>query len=221
MSFSHRIRTRLIGRVALGLAVAAVAAPSALAIGPAPPPQQNTGSAGTSAYGELHQFPNAGLVQAGGGLNQSPDAVFVPAIPAVAVDAAAPSVNPDPLPSPGIVPTPGFDAPSVKPDPLPSPGIVPTPSIVPALPAYSVDGPRTGPATNLPTFPVDAPRTGPASVTQAPVGGGRYGRPDLAPNTGSSDVEIAWPEVGAGLGIGIAVALGIAALGFGMTRRRG
>jgi hypothetical protein len=192
MSFSHRIRMRLIRRVALGLAVAAVVAPSALAIDPALLPQQ---SPETSAYGELHQFPNAGLDQA------NPGPAFVRAIPAVAVDIAARSINAEPLPSMGIVPTPG---------------------IVPALPAYSVDGPRTGPATNLPVFSVDAPRSGPANVTETPlVIGSRFGRPDLAPNTGSSDVEIAWPEVGTGLGIGIAVALGIAALGMGMTRRRG
>jgi hypothetical protein len=173
MSFSHRIRMRLIRRAALGLAVAAVAAPSAMAIDPALLPQQDSGS----AYGELHQFPNAGVVKAG----SAPRAeVFVRAIPTAAIGGPAAS-----------------------------------------LPAFSVDGPRTGPATSLPAFSIDAPRTGPANVAEAPVVGGRFGRPDLAPSTGSSDVEIAWPEVGAGLGIGIAVALGLAALGIGMTRRRG
>lgn len=35
MSFSHRIRRRFVRRVALGLAVAAVVAPTAAAVGPA------------------------------------------------------------------------------------------------------------------------------------------------------------------------------------------
>jgi hypothetical protein len=183
MSFSHRIRMRLIRRMALSFAVAAVVTPSAMALDPALLPQQDAGAA--SAYGELHQFPNAGLVQAYGELHQFPNA--------------------------GVV------QPSVRAIP-----VLPVGGSATGLPTYSVDGPRTGPATSLPTFSVDGPRSGPANVTETPlVIGSRFGRPDLAPNTGSSDVEIAWPEVGTGLGIGIAVALGIAALGMGMTRRRG
>lgn len=64
MTFSHRIRIRLIRRVALGLAVAAVVAPSAQAISmPAPELYQHAGpvlGAG-QAYGELFQFTGAGL----------------------------------------------------------------------------------------------------------------------------------------------------------------
>jgi hypothetical protein len=179
---------RLIRRVALGFAVAAVVAPSALALDPALLPEQGAGS----AYGELHQFPNAGLVLPNAGL----------------VQAAYGELHQ--FPNAGVV------QPAVRAIPATSVG-----NPAASLPTYSVDAPRTGPATSLPTFSVDAPRTGPANATEAPVVGSRYGRPDLAPSTGSSDVEIAWPEVGAGLGIGIAVALGLGALGFAMTRRRG
>ena len=60
MSFSYRIRRKLIRGVALGFAVAVVAAPSALAMGPGPM-YHGAGLSGSSAYGALHQFPNAGL----------------------------------------------------------------------------------------------------------------------------------------------------------------
>jgi hypothetical protein len=159
MSFSYRIRRKLIRRVALGLAVAAVAAPSALAAEPGPLYQHpGAGLAAASAYGALHQFPDAGLRT--------------------------------------------------------SIGIGPQVHVVP----------RAGIVTgNLPAHSVDGPRSGPANVKETPVLiGGRFGRPDLAPNTGTaSNVEVAWPELGVGLGIGAVVALGLAALGFGMTRRRG
>jgi hypothetical protein len=160
MSFSYRIRRKLIRGVALGFAAAAVAAPSALAVGPEPLYQHHgAGLAAASAYGALHQFPNAGL---------------------------------------GIT----------------NVGVGPQAHLAP----------RAGIVTdNLPAFSIDGPRSGPANVTESPVlFGGRFGRPDLAPNTGApSDFEVAWPELGTGLGIGAVVALGLAALGFGMTRRRG
>jgi hypothetical protein len=155
MSFSYRIRRKLIRGVALGFAVAVVAAPSALAMGPGPM-YHGAGLSGGSAYGPLHQFPNAGLAvaQAYGPLHQFPRA--------------------------GIT------------------------------------------AGNPPVFSVDGPRTGPANVTESPVLiGGRFGRPDLAPNTSPSHVDVAWRELGIGLGIGVAVALALAAIGLGMTPRRG
>ena len=162
MSFSYRIRSKLVRRVALGLAVAVVAAPSALAVGPEPLYQHHgAGLATASAYGALHQFPNAGL------------------------------------------------------GPQTSIGVGPGPQTQLA--------PRAGILTgNLPAFPVDSPRTGPANVTESPVLiGGRFGRPDLAPNTSPSHVDMAWRELGIGLGIGVAVALALAAIGLGMTPRRG
>ena len=75
MSFSYRIRRKLIRGVALGFAVAAVAAPSALAMGPGPM-YHGAGLSGGSAYGPLHQFPNAGLAvaRAYGPLHQFPRA---------------------------------------------------------------------------------------------------------------------------------------------------
>jgi hypothetical protein len=159
MSFSYRIRRKLIRRVALGLTVAAVAAPSALAVGPGPLYQHpGAGLAAASAYGALHQFPGAGL-----------------------------RTNIGIGPQGHVVPRAGI--------------------VTGNLPAHSVDGPRTGPAS-VPTTGV--------------LIGGRFGRPDLAPNTGpASNVDVAWTELGVGLGIGGVVALGLAAFGFGMTRRRG
>jgi|RhiMetdeSRZDD1v2_1073273.scaffolds.fasta_scaffold09179_12 hypothetical protein len=172
MSFSYRIRRKLIRRVALGLAVAAVAAPSALATEPM---YHGAGLSGGTAYGALHQFPDAGLAAASayGALHQFPNAGLRTNI-----------------------------------------GIGPQVHVTP----------RAGIVTgNLPAHSVDGPRSGPANVTETPVLiGGRFGRPDLAPNTGTaSNVEVAWPELGVGLGIGTVVALGLAALAFGMTRRRG
>ncbi len=162
MSFSYRIRRKLIRGVALGFAVAAVAAPSALAVGPGPLYQHDgAGLATAAAYGALHQFPNAGLT------------------PQTSVNV----------------------------------GLGPQTNLVP----------RAGIVTgNLPVFSIDGPRTGPASVTESPVLiGGRFGRPDLAPNTSPSHVDVAWRELGIGLGIGVAVALALAAIGLGMTPRRG
>jgi hypothetical protein len=158
MSFSYRIRRKLIRRAALGFAVAAVVAPSALATGPM---YHGAGLSGGSAYGALHQFPNAGL---------GPQ-TFI-----------------------GV-------------------GLGPQTHLVPRA------GILTG---NLPAFSVDGPRTGPANVTESPVLiGGRFGRPDLVPNTSPSHVDVAWRELGIGLGIGVAVALALAAIGLGMTPRRG
>jgi hypothetical protein len=156
MSFSYRIRRKLMGGVALGFAAAAVAAPSALATGPM---YHGAGLSGSSAYGALHQAPNAGL-QTSIGVGLGPQTQLVPRV--------------------GIL---------------------------------------TG---NLPAVSFDGPRTGPANVTESPVLiGGRFGRPDLAPNTGPSHVDVAWRELGIGLGIGVAVALALAAIGLGMTPQRG
>ena len=95
------------------------------------------------------------------------------------------------------------------------------------LPQHSVDGPRTGPATNLPTFSIDAPRTAPDAIVRPaePVvsfanRGGRVpvGQP-VATTTGDG-TDMAWPETAVGIGIGIAAALALAAA-LGMSRRRG
>jgi hypothetical protein len=177
MSFSHRIRTRLIRRVALGLAVAAVAAPVAQA-----------------AYEPLYQLHNAGFELA------RPDDRAVRPSTGIAGAIARPDdravratfANPSTIELPAI---------EVGPD-----GFLVPKSGTGALPAHSVDGPRSGPA----------------NVTETPFVGGRFGRPHVAPQTGTSSTELAWPETAAGIGIGIgvAVAFGLAALGAAGMRRR-
>jgi hypothetical protein len=129
MSSHRQFRRSPMRRVALGLAVAAIVAPSAQAMGPGGNPFGGDATAEESSavvpavgqpYGELGQFPGAGLATASsyGELHQFPGA--------------------------GLGPT-HIDIRNVRPTILGSP----------VLPSYSVDGPRTAPdAVVRPAEPV-------------------------------------------------------------------
>lgn len=203
MSSSHRIRMRRIRRIGLGLAVAAALAPSALASAdPAHMPCAPTcPSFGAHAGVEL-TLPDDRAVRPG---------------TIVVEEATRPD---DRAVRPTIVSRPSaavVEAESWKDIYRPS-----------ELPQYSVDGPRTGPATNLPTFSIDAPRTAPDAVVRPAEPlvsfanrGGRVpvGQP-VAITTGDG-TDMAWPETAVGIGIGLAAALALAAAALGMSRRRG
>jgi hypothetical protein len=209
---SHRIRTRSIRRIGLGLAVAAALTPSALAsLDPSNMPCAPTCpsfESAVAAYGELQQFPGAGVE-----LALPDDRAIRPTIiggPSAAV-VEAEGWKGVYRPSAAVVEAEGWK------------GIY-RPS---ELPQHSVDGPRTGPATNLPTFSIDAPRTAPDAIVRPaePVvsfanRGGRVpvGQP-VGTRTGDG-TDMAWPETAVGIGIGLAAALALAAA-LGMTRRRG
>ena len=211
---SHRIPMRRIRRIGLGLAVAAALTPSALASldpssMPCAPTCPSFESAG-DAYGELQQFPGAGIE-----LTLPDDRAVRPGI-TVVDETARPddrAIRPTIVsgPSAAVVEAEGWK------------GIY-EPS---ELPQHSVDGPRTGPATNLPTFSIDAPRTAPDAAfrpAEPPLAfgnrGGRIpvGQP-VAITTGDG-ADMAWPETAVGVGIGIGAALALAAA-LGMSRRRG
>jgi hypothetical protein len=148
MSFSNRFRRRLIRRLALGLAVAAVLAPAAQA---------------------------------------SLDPGGMPCTPACSwLESAGADVRP-----------------TVPDDRAVRPTIVSGPS---AAGQYSVDGPRSGPVTNLPTFSTDAPRTAPDAIV----------KPVAVPVAGSG---FDWSDAGVGIGIAFGVALLGAALLTGGRRR--
>jgi hypothetical protein len=126
------------------------------------------------AYGELHQFPNAGIE-----LALPDDRAVRPTIVSG--------------PSAAVV-----EAGNWRAIYAPSGGLA----------QHSVDGPRSGPATDLPTFSVDAPRTAPDAVA----------KPVAVP---VADSGFDWSDAA----VGIAIAFGaIALLGAAFLmggRRRG
>jgi hypothetical protein len=191
MSFSHRIRRRLIRRIALGLALAATLTPTALG----------------QAYGELFQVQGAGLpAPAYGELYQNH---------AAGIELALPD---DRATRPTIVS--GPSAAAVEAESWKAVAPRPTAAQIEAgnwnaiyarpgeLPQYSIDGPRTGPATNLPAFPIDAPRTAPDAVVQ----------PVATPVAGTG---FDWSDAAIGIAIGLGVALLLVAALVAGSRRRG
>jgi hypothetical protein len=195
MSFSNRNRRKRLRRIALGFAVAATLTPSALAsLDPSGMPCTPTCPSFESAagpYGELHQFPSAGIE-----LALPDDRATRPTIISGPNAAVVEAAGWKAVYRPSEGPQHSFDGPRSGP--------------ATNLPTFSIDAPGTAPDAIV--RPAEQP---PAF---GPLGGrAPLGQPvATTPGTGA---ELAWPETAAGIGIGVAAALLVAAA-LGMSRRR-
>jgi hypothetical protein len=219
MKFQTRIHRWRLRNVALGLAIAAIAAPSAAAIGAGPnerPDGTPYHAAAQISETQTTQFPSLEQLQQ------------------FSFDSSTPTLVPVPTTLPNGDPLPGDD------------GLKSVPTEVPA--SYPVPGddgykfvPVTTPQSAQPLYPVDAPRSGPASVDipqasplvrvpptrVAPVAvPTRIAPPQADVNAKPVSTPVStpgfdWGDAGIGMALGLCLALLLTAAWFIVGRKPG